>query len=138
VTHQPIHAPAMKPREWGLLVGLSMLWGGSFFLSEGALQSLQPFTVVFCRVAIAAIAYLLYFHILAITGATNLLLVTFLIPISALLLGTMLLHELLTWNAIAGMVLIFVGLLAIDGRLFSSTCQSLSKEEKHMWNSLYV
>jgi drug/metabolite transporter (DMT)-like permease len=65
-----------------------------------------------------AIAYLLYFHILAIAGATNLLLVTFLIPLSALLLGVLVLGEQLEWNAWVGMVLIFVGLAAIDGRLF--------------------
>ncbi|WP_199314194.1 DMT family transporter [Leptolyngbya sp. FACHB-671] len=66
-----------------------------------------------------AIAYLLYFHILAIAGATNLLLVTFLIPLSALLLGVFVLGESLEWNAFAGMALIFVGLAAIDGRLFA-------------------
>ncbi|NJN57030.1 MAG: DMT family transporter [Leptolyngbyaceae cyanobacterium SL_5_9] len=66
-----------------------------------------------------AIAYLLYFYILAIAGATNLLLVTFLIPLSALLLGVLVLGERLEWNAFAGMVLIFVGLAAIDGRLIA-------------------
>lgn len=66
-----------------------------------------------------AIAYLLYFHILAIAGATNLLLVTFLIPMSAMLLGVLVLGERLEWNAFVGMVLIFVGLAAIDGRLFN-------------------
>lgn len=66
-----------------------------------------------------AIAYLLYFHILAIAGATNLLLVTFLIPMSAMLLGVLVLGERLEWNAFVGMVLISVGLAAIDGRLFN-------------------
>lgn len=65
-----------------------------------------------------AIAYLLYFHILAIAGATNLLLVTFLIPISALLLGVGILGERLEWNALVGMGLIFTGLGAIDGRMW--------------------
>jgi drug/metabolite transporter (DMT)-like permease len=62
---------------------------------------------------------LIYFHLLTAVGATNLLLVTFLIPISALLLGVFILNEQLTWNAIAGMELIFVGLVAIDGRLLT-------------------
>ena len=55
---------------------------------------------------------------LATAGATNLLLVTFLIPLSAILLGVMVLGEQLGWNAFVGMGLIFVGLIAIDGRLF--------------------
>jgi drug/metabolite transporter (DMT)-like permease len=77
--------------------------------SLGALLALGLFST--------AIAYLLYFHILAIAGTTNLLLVTFLIPLSALLLGVLVLGERLQWNAFAGMALIFVGLAAIDGRL---------------------
>lgn len=64
-----------------------------------------------------AFAYLLYFRILATAGATNLLLVTFLIPVSAILLGTALLGEVLLPRQIAGMALIGLGLAAIDGRL---------------------
>ncbi|WP_218596858.1 EamA family transporter [Chroogloeocystis siderophila] len=44
-----------------------------------------------------------------------------LIPVSALFLGVFILNEQLTWNAIAGMALIFVGLVAIDGRLITKS-----------------
>jgi drug/metabolite transporter (DMT)-like permease len=64
-----------------------------------------------------AAAYILYFRILASAGATNLLLVTFLIPIAALLLGTMILGEEISLGALLGMVLIFAGLAVIDGRV---------------------
>jgi len=64
-----------------------------------------------------AVAYLLYFRILASAGATNVLLVTFLIPVSALLPGVGLLGEVIQGWEYAGMGLIFVGLLCIDGRL---------------------
>jgi drug/metabolite transporter (DMT)-like permease len=40
-----------------------------------------------------ALAYILYFRLLASAGATNLLLVTFLIPVSAILFGATLLGE---------------------------------------------
>lgn len=63
-----------------------------------------------------AAAYLIYFRILARAGATNLMLVTFLIPVSAILLGTLFLHEVLEPRHFAGMAAIAVGLLAIDGR----------------------
>ncbi|RUR75102.1 DMT family transporter [Chlorogloeopsis fritschii PCC 9212] len=66
-----------------------------------------------------AIAYLIYFRILAVAGATNLLLVTFLIPISALVLGIFVLGEQLQWTEFGGMVLIFASLAVIDGRLIS-------------------
>jgi drug/metabolite transporter (DMT)-like permease len=63
-----------------------------------------------------ALAYVLYFRILATAGATNLLLVTFLIPVSAILLGTLILGEVLLARHFAGMALIGIGLAAIDGR----------------------
>jgi drug/metabolite transporter (DMT)-like permease len=64
-----------------------------------------------------AVAYVLYFRILARAGATNLSLVTFLIPISAILLGALILGEHLDPRHLLGMVLIACGLAAIDGRL---------------------
>ncbi len=64
-----------------------------------------------------ALAYMLYFRILAASGATNLLLVTFLIPVSAVLLGALVLHEVLLPRHGMGMSLIGVGLVCIDGRL---------------------
>lgn len=63
-----------------------------------------------------ALAYVLYFRILATAGATNLLLVTFMIPVSAILLGTLFLGEVLLPRHLAGMALIGAGLAAIDGR----------------------
>lgn len=62
-------------------------------------------------------AYILYFRILAAAGAVNLSLVTFLIPPVAIGLGIVLLGETLQARHLAGMVLIFAGLLLIDGRL---------------------
>ncbi|MEZ5931576.1 MAG: DMT family transporter [Alphaproteobacteria bacterium] len=64
-----------------------------------------------------ALAYILYFKILTLAGATNLMLVTFLIPVSALLLGSLFLGEIVTPAQLAGMVLIGAGLACIDGRL---------------------
>jgi len=63
-----------------------------------------------------ALAYILYFRILATAGATNLLLVTMLIPVSAILLGAAFLGEVLEPKHFAGMALIGLGLAAIDGR----------------------
>jgi len=66
--------------------------------------------------ASTALAYILYFRILAVAGATNLLLVTFLIPVSALALGIGFLGERLTLQSAGGLVLIGLGLAGIDGR----------------------
>jgi drug/metabolite transporter (DMT)-like permease len=63
-----------------------------------------------------ALAFIIYFRILATAGATNLLLVTFLIPVSAILLGVLILHEVLLPKHLLGMAMIALGLAAIDGR----------------------
>ena len=65
-----------------------------------------------------ALAYVLYFRILSTAGATNVLLVTLLVPVSAILLGTAFLGEQLELKHLLGMGLISIGLLSIDGRLF--------------------
>lgn len=64
-----------------------------------------------------ALAYVLYFKILAAAGATNLLLVTFLIPLTAILLGSLVLGESLLWRQFAGMALVGIGLALVDGRI---------------------
>ena len=74
--------------------------------------------VVGLAVFSTAMGYILYFRILASAGATNLLLVTFLIPVSAILLGSLVLGERLEPVHFVGMVLIGGGLAAIDGRLW--------------------
>lgn len=68
-----------------------------------------------------ALAYILYFRILEKAGATNLVLVTFLIPVSALALGIFILGEVLLIQHILGLLCIGVGLAALDGRLFKKT-----------------
>jgi drug/metabolite transporter (DMT)-like permease len=64
-----------------------------------------------------AVAYLLYFRLLARVGATNLLLVTFLLPVVALALGAAFLGERVPAIDLLGLGLILAGLAAIDGRL---------------------
>ncbi len=63
-----------------------------------------------------ALGYVLYFRILAASGAVNLLLVTLIMPVIAVLLGAGLLSERLELRQIAGMALIALGLAIIDGR----------------------
>jgi drug/metabolite transporter (DMT)-like permease len=88
-------------RPWALAMPHAATWGA--VLGVGLLST--------------AFAYVLYFRILAAAGATNLLLVTFLIPVSAILLGAAVLGEVLLPRQFLGMALIGVGLACIDGRL---------------------
>ena len=89
---QPWHAAEVGLITWGALLGLALLS--------------------------TALAYIIYFRILSTAGATNLLLVTFLIPVSAIILGSLVLDEQLAAKHFAGMALIGLGLALIDGRIF--------------------
>lgn len=62
------------------------------------------------------LAYILYFRIVGRNGATNISLVTFLVPVSAILLGALVLGEALEPREFAGFAIIALGLAAIDGR----------------------
>jgi len=92
---------AVVDRPWTLPMPGAEIWGAMVAIA------------VLCTV----VAYVLYFRILAAAGATNLLLVTFLLPASALLLGWLVLGESIPARAWGGMALIGAGLVAIDGRL---------------------
>ena len=84
------------------------------------MPSAETWAAIFGTAALStALGYILYFRILATAGATNLLLVTFLIPVSAILLGALVLGERLSAQHFLGMVLIDAGLAAIDGRLLA-------------------
>lgn len=64
-----------------------------------------------------AFAYILYFRLVASAGATNASLVTLVVPASAMLLGALFLGERLESLELAGMALIGLGLITIDGRM---------------------
>jgi drug/metabolite transporter (DMT)-like permease len=64
-----------------------------------------------------ALGYIVFFQILAQAGATNVMLVTLLIPVTAILLGVMVLGESLTLREVVGALIIASALLVIDGRV---------------------
>jgi drug/metabolite transporter (DMT)-like permease len=66
-----------------------------------------------------SLAYIVFFKIIARSGASNVMLVTLLIPVTAILLGVLVLGEPLTINVIAGAVVIGISLVVIDGRVVS-------------------
>ena len=85
---------------------------------EAPSQLLQSSTsvwmaVIFMAVFSTALAYILYFRLLATAGATNAILVTLLIPVTAVLLGTIILDERLQWGHFLGMIVIGLGLFVL-------------------------
>ncbi|UWU73212.1 DMT family transporter [Bradyrhizobium huanghuaihaiense] len=64
-----------------------------------------------------ALAYIVFFQIIRRSGATNVMLVTLLIPVTAILLGWLVLGEPISMREIAGAIVIGSALLVIDGRV---------------------
>ena len=64
-----------------------------------------------------ALAYIVFFQVLRRSGATNVMLVTLLVPVTAILLGSLVLGEYISLREIAGALVIGSALLLIDGRM---------------------
>lgn len=103
-----------------LSVPLALLLSGQ--PSVSLLQSAHLGTLVVLILGIGllgtAMAYPLYFKVLELAGASNLLLVTIIVPVFALSLDALLLGQLVSWSAMAGFGLVVFGLSVMDGRLY--------------------
>ncbi len=64
-----MHAPQMTMRDWIMLVALAVIWGGAFFFARIAVLEVPPFTLVFLRVFLAALA--LNFFLMLISSNTR-------------------------------------------------------------------
>lgn len=76
-----------------------------------------------------ALAFIIYFEILRVAGATNVMLVTLLVPVSAIFLGAAILGEALAPRHFAGLALIACGLMLIDGRVLQYARRKLGGAE---------
>lgn len=71
-----------------------------------------------------ALAYVIFFHIMSVSGTSNAMLVTLLVPVSAVFLGHVVLFEPLHLRHIGGGLVIGAALLVIDGRLLPARLRS--------------
>lgn len=106
----------------GMLTGSSAIMLPAAFLLEGtpslALQADTLLAIAYYALAATALAYLLYYRVLAMAGSGNLMLCTLLIPPVAIVLGAWVRGEELLTQAYLGFALLALGLLILDGRLF--------------------
>ena len=111
----------------GMLTGSSILMIPLAVATEGAPSFALSVTtwsaLAYLAIAATAGAYLLYYRVLAMAGAANLMLTTLVIVPIAIVLGAVTLGEALPPRAFAGFALLAVGLLTLNGqigpRLFS-------------------
>ena len=113
----------LKPMQ----IAAGQLTGATLLLTPVALIAERPWTLpapgtdaLLAVVAIGAVstalAYLIFYRLLATAGATNLTLVTFLVPITAASLGALFLGERFDGGQILGIAVIAAGLALFDGR----------------------
>lgn len=107
----------------GMLIGSTVLMIPIVLVFDGppnlALSAGVWAALIGMAVLSTALAYFLYFAILAQAGAANLLLVTLLIPPFAIGLGVLFLGEQMGIEAWIGFAIIAAGFAVTDGRLFS-------------------
>ncbi len=110
-----VAAAGMLTCSTGMMIPLTLMLEGGIDLPA----TLRGTAAIGYYALIAtAFAYLLYYRVLAMAGAGNLMLVTLLIPPVAILLGALLLDEALHTRAYAGFALLAAGLIVLDGRLW--------------------
>ena len=106
-----------------LTAGALIMLPFSMIVDKPWTNALPPISALAAITALAllctALGYVLYFRMIDHAGATNALLVTLLVPPVAILLGGLFLGETLAPQDFAGLVLIALGLAAIDGRVLS-------------------
>ncbi|MEM9499754.1 MAG: DMT family transporter [Pseudomonadota bacterium] len=107
----------------GMLIGSTVLMIPIVLVMDGPPDfalSLDVWAALLGMAALStALAYVLYFAILARAGAANLLLVTLLVPPFAIGLGATFLNERMEPNAWVGFAVIALGFAVTDGRLFA-------------------
>jgi drug/metabolite transporter (DMT)-like permease len=113
----------------GQLIAATVLMAPLAFLFERPWQAGLPkpdalAAILALAVFSTALAYILYFQLIEKAGATNAILVTFLIPATAILLGATILGEVLAMRHFIGLALIVAGLAFIDGRLLGRFSRS--------------
>ncbi len=97
-----------------LILPVTAVLGGPWIIAEQTIGSVA--SLIGLALLATAVAYIVYFRLLASAGAVNMLLVTLLLPVTAILLGVTFLGEMLAPRHIGGMGLIALGLAAMDGR----------------------
>ncbi|WP_208354344.1 DMT family transporter [Pseudaestuariivita rosea] len=107
----------------GMLTASSLIMIPVAWVFEGPISfDLQTDTwiaIAYYAIAATALAYLLYYRVLATAGSGNLLLCTLLIAPVAIILGAIVRDEVLPTQAFVGFGLLALGLIILDGRLLA-------------------
>jgi drug/metabolite transporter (DMT)-like permease len=115
--------PAISAATGQLLVSSTVMLVVSFIFDNPATllaASAASWAALLGLALIAtSFAYIIFFRVVARAGPANVLLVTMMIPLSAIIMGYAVLHETLELREIIGALIIIAALVIIDGRAFN-------------------
>lgn len=115
-----------------MLSTATLIMGPLAFMLESPLDPLPALpawsALLALGLASTALAYLIYFRILAEAGATNVMLVTLIQPPVSIFLGVTFLSETVAPHQFGGLAIILAGLVLVDGRLMRFTFQQVRRE----------
>jgi len=110
-------------KDTPFILAAGQMFGGALLISPMMIFIDRPWTLtpdvsaIFCLFLLAvtntALAYVLYYYLLAEVGATKLSLVTYIIPVSGIFWGWLVLGEYLHWTAFAGLGLILASVASV-------------------------
>lgn len=108
---------------FGTALCASLIMALTMFYAEGVPDFKVTGDLIIVAIGLGVIgtagAYMIYFKLLALAGASNLMLVTIIVPIFAVTLDAFILQQWVSPRELAGFAVIAIGLAVMDGRLFA-------------------
>lgn len=114
-----LRGPSSRQLAAGQLTAAFILMMPVLFIDGTPLQMPSATTagaVLALGVLGSGVAYLIYFRLLTEVGATRTLIVTYLVPVTAVFWGWLILNETFGWTTLLGMVTILVGVVLVNSR----------------------
>ncbi len=111
-------APLVVPTLQLIFSFLFLLPVALIFEDHSTLKNASPaaiFSTLSLGIFGSALAFVVYYKILAATSATYTSMVNYMVPVVGVVLGMLVLDEQLTWNSYLGCILILVGVMIANG-----------------------
>jgi drug/metabolite transporter (DMT)-like permease len=115
----PRNLPPLSLAAGQLTAAVVLQAAVSPFLQWGAVSATPRVvgSIVLLGVLSTGLAYVLYFRLIGEAGATTASAVNYLVPIAAVLISAVVLDERITWNVVAGGVIVLAGMAYAENRL---------------------
>ncbi len=115
--------PGILRSEGPLLSSTAIMWAGAFAFEAPVKIPALPITwiaLIWLGVLGSGVAFVMNYYLIHEIGPTRTTMVTYLFPLGGVTLGVIFLHEKITWQILAGAVLIVASLAVTNWRIKNS------------------